>query len=276
MNTHQPPPIGALLRDWRQLRRFSQLDLALEAEISQKHLSFVESGRSVPSRDMVLLLAEHLGVPLRERNALLLAAGYAPVYLERSLEDPSLQAARSAIDLLLKGHEPYPAVAVDRHWTLHAANALIAPLLTLDEDADLLRPPVNVLRLSLHPRGIAPAILNLTEWRGHLIARLRQQIRTTADPLLAELLTELLSYPVPAAPTAKGKAQEEAEPPIVVPLQLRLGESVLSLISTTTVFGTPVDVTLSELALETFFPADEATGQVLRAIAADASKGAGT
>lgn len=278
MNKHQQPAIGHLIRDWRQLRRLSQLDLALEAEISQKHLSFVESGRSVPSRDMVLLLAEHLGVPLRERNALLLAAGYAPVYLERSLEDPSLQAARSAIELLLKGHEPYPAVAVDRHWTLLAANAMIAPLLTLVEDADLLRPPVNVLRLSLHPRGLAPAILNLIEWRGHLIARLRQQIRATADPLLAELLTELLSYPVPAAPAGKGKgkAQEEAEPPIVVPLQLRLGESVLSLISTTTVFGTPVDVTLSELALETFFPADEATGQVLRAIAADVSTGAGT
>ncbi|KRE24342.1 XRE family transcriptional regulator [Bosea sp. Root483D1] len=269
MNKHQQPAIGHLIRDWRQLRRLSQLDLALEAEISQKHLSFVESGRSVPSRDMVLLLAEHLGVPLRERNALLLAAGYAPVYLERSLEDPSLQAARSAIELLLKGHEPYPAVAVDRHWTLLAANAMIAPLLTLVEDADLLRPPVNVLRLSLHPRGLAPAILNLTEWRGHLIARLRQQIRATADPLLAELLIELLSYPVPAASAGKGKgkAQEEAEPPIVVPLQLRLGESVLSLISTTTVFGTPVDVTLSELALETFFPADEATGQTLRAIA---------
>ncbi|HEV7327150.1 MAG TPA: helix-turn-helix transcriptional regulator [Bosea sp. (in: a-proteobacteria)] len=276
MNKHQQPAIGHLIRDWRQLRRLSQLDLALEAEISQKHLSFVESGRSVPSRDMVLLLAEHLGVPLRERNALLLAAGYAPVYLERSLEDPSLQAARSAIELLLKGHEPYPAVAVDRHWTLLAANAMIAPLLTLVEDADLLRPPVNVLRLSLHPRGLAPAILNLIEWRGHLIARLRQQIRATADPLLAELLTELLSYPVPAAPTGKNKTQEETEPPIVVPLQLRLGESVLSLISTTTVFGTPVDVTLSELALETFFPADEATGQVLRAIAADASKGTGT
>ena len=276
MNKHQQPAIGHLIRDWRQLRRLSQLDLALEAEISQKHLSFIESGRSAPSRDMVLLLAEHLGVPLRERNALLLSAGYAPVYLERSLEDPSLQAARSAIDLLLKGHEPYPAVAVDRHWTLLAANAMIAPMLAVVEDADLLRPPVNVLRLSLHPRGLAPAIINLAEWRGHLIARLRQQIRATADPLLAELLTELLSYPVPAAPVVKGKGQEEAEPPIVLPLHLRLGDNVLSLISTTTVFGTPVDVTLSELALETFFPADEATGEVLRAIAADVSKSAGT
>lgn len=268
MNRHQQPTVGHLIRDWRQLRRLSQLDLALEAEISQKHLSFIESGRSAPSRDMVLHLAESLGVPLRERNALLLAAGYAPIYLERSLEDPGLQAARSAIDLLLKGHEPYPAIAVDRHWTLLAANAAVAPLLAAVAEPDLLRPPVNVLRLSLHPGGLAPAILNLAEWRGHLIARLRQQIRATADPLLAELLTELLSYPVPAVPPArKGQAGEESEPPVVVPLQLQIGDNVLSLISATTVFGTPVDVTLSELALETFFPADAATGEALRAIA---------
>lgn len=266
MNQHQQPAIGHLIRDWRQLRRLSQLDLALEAEISQKHLSFIESGRSAPSRDMVLHLAENLGVPLRERNALLLAAGYAPVYLERSLEDPGLQAARSAIDLLLKGHEPYPALAVDRHWTLLAANAAVAPLLAAVTEAELLRPPVNVLRLSLHPGGLAPAILNLSEWRGHLIARLRQQIRATADPLLAELLTELLGYPTPATPPRKGKASEESEPPVVVPLQLRFGEHVLSLISATTVFGTPVDVTLSELALETFFPADAATAEALRAL----------
>lgn len=267
MNKHQQPTVGHLIRDWRQLRRLSQLDLALEAEISQKHLSFIESGRSAPSRDMVLHLAENLGVPLRERNALLLAAGYAPVYLERSLEDPSLQAARSAIDLLLKGHEPYPALAVDRHWTLLAANAAVAPLLAGVIEAELLRPPVNVLRLSLHPGGLAPAIVNFAEWRGHLIARLRQQIRATADPVLAELLTELLSYPTPEAPARKGKASEESEPPVVVPLQMRFGDRVLSLISATTVFGTPVDVTLSELALETFFPADQATAEALRAIA---------
>lgn len=267
MNKHQQPMVGHLIRDWRQLRRLSQLDLALEAEISQKHLSFIESGRSAPSRDMVLHLAENLGVPLRERNALLLAAGYAPVYLERSLEDPGLQAARSAIDLLLKGHEPYPALAVDRHWTLLAANAAVAPLLACVTEAELLRPPVNVLRLSLHPGGLAPAILNLPEWRSHLIARLRQQIRATADPLLAELLTELLGYPTPTMPSGR-KGGEESEPPIVVPLQLRFGERVLSLISATTVFGTPVDVTLSELALETFFPADQATAEALRVIAA--------
>jgi transcriptional regulator with XRE-family HTH domain len=272
MNKHHQPMVGTLIRDWRQLRRLSQLDLALEAEISQKHLSFLESGRSQPSRDMVLLLCEHLGVPLRERNALLLAAGYAPVYLERALEDPGLQAAKAAIDLVLKGHEPYPALAVDRHWTLLAANAAVAPLLGLIADADLLRPPVNVLRLSLHPAGLAPIIVNLGEWRMHLLARLRQQIRATADPVLADLLAELLTYPAPAQPARKGHAQElEAEPAIVVPLQLRLGETVLSLISTTTVFGTPVDITLSELALETFFPADAATGEALRAVVAQSA-----
>ncbi|MGO4738008.1 helix-turn-helix domain-containing protein [Bosea sp. 2KB_26] len=269
MNKHHQPTVGHLIRDWRQLRRLSQLDLAVEAEISQKHLSFIESGRSAPSRDMVLHLAEYLAVPLRERNALLLAAGYAPVYLERSLEDPSLQAAKSAIDLVLKGHEPYPAVAVDRHWTLLAANAAVTPLLGLVADAELLRPPVNVLRLSLHRGGLAPFIVNLAEWRSHLIARLRQQIRATADPILADLLVELLTYPAPLQPVRKGHAPDpEVEAAIVVPMQLKVGDQVLSLISTTTVFGTPVDITLSELALETFFPADAATAEALRAMAA--------
>jgi transcriptional regulator with XRE-family HTH domain len=275
MNRHHHPMVGTLIRDWRQLRRQSQLDLALEAEISQKHLSFIESGRSQPSRDMVLLLAEHLAVPLRERNALLLAAGYAPVYLERSLEDPGLQAAKAAIDLVLKGHEPYPALAVDRHWTLLAANGAVAPLLGLVTDVELLRPPVNVLRLALHPGGLAPVIVNLAEWQAHLVARLRQQIRATADPQLADLLAELLTYPMPAPPPRKGHgAAPEMEPAIVVPLQLRVGDQILSLISTTTVFGTPVDITLSELALETFFPADAATGAALRALADSAVEAA--
>lgn len=269
MNKHMPPPVGALIRDWRQLRRLSQLDLALDAEISQKHLSFIESGRAQPSRDMVMLLAETLSVPLRERNALLLAAGFAPVYGERGLDDPGLAAARAAIDLVLKGHEPYPALAVDRHWTLLAANAAVPPLLGLASDPELLRGPVNVLRLSLHPGGIAPAIVNLGEWRHHILARLRQQIRATVDPVLAALLEELSAYPAPETPAArKGKAraaEPDPEPGIVLPLQLRLGEAVLSFFSTTTVFGTPVDITLSELAIEAFFPADEATRQALRA-----------
>lgn len=271
MNKHHAPSIGALLRDWRQRRRFSQLDLALEAEISQKHLSFIESGRSRPSREMVLLLAEHLAVPLRERNALFLAAGYAPIYLERSLEDPTLKAARSAIDLILKGHEPYPALAVDRHWTLLAANGAVTRLLGLVADAELLQPPVNVLRLSLHPQGLAPFIVNFEEWRGHLLARLRQQVRATADGTLGALLNELSDYPQPAG-AAKGHHDIETEAGIVVPMQLRLGDAVLSLISTTTVFGTPVDITLSELALETFFPADTATAEALHALAATAAE----
>jgi transcriptional regulator with XRE-family HTH domain len=266
MDTHQPR-IGTLIREWRQLRRQSQLELALEAEISQRHLSFVESGRSQPSRDMVLLLAEHLGVPLRERNALLLAAGYAPVFLERAFEDPGLQAARSAIDLVLRGHEPYPALAIDRHWTLLAANRAVTALLGLVQEAELLRPPVNVLRLSLHPGGLAPAILNLFEWQAHLVLRLRQQIRATADPVLITLLAELLSYPVPTSgPIRRDRTEADREAAIVVPLRLRVGDAVLSLISTTTVFGTAVDITLAELALETFFPADAATSEALRAL----------
>ncbi len=268
MNRHRAAAIGPLIRDWRQQRRLSQLELALEAEISQKHLSFVESGRSQPSRDMVLLLAEHLGVPLRERNTLLLAAGYAPVYLERALEDPALQAAKAAIDLILTGHEPYPALAVDRHWTLLAANAAVAPLLALVVDAELLRPPVNVLRLALHPGGLAAATVNFDEWRAHILARLRQQVRIAADPVLADLLAELLAYPASTLGSGSGRVPMPAvEPAIAVPLRLRVGDGVLSFISTTTVFGTPVDITLSELALETFFPADAATGAALRALA---------
>lgn len=268
MNSHRSAAIGPLIRDWRQQRRLSQLELALEAEISQKHLSFVESGRSQPSRDMVLLLAEHLGVPLRERNTLLLAAGYAPVYLERALEDPAMQAAKAAIDLVLTGHEPYPALAVDRHWTLLAANAAVAPLLALVVEAELLRPPVNVLRLALHPGGLAAATVNFDEWRAHILARLRQQVRIAADPVLADLLAELLAYPASALGSGSGRVpMPVVEPAIAVPLRLRVGDGVLSFISTTTVFGTPVDITLSELALETFFPADAATGAALRALA---------
>lgn len=268
MNSHRAAAIGPLIRDWRQQRRLSQLELALEAEISQKHLSFVESGRSQPSRDMVLLLAEHLGVPLRERNTLLLAAGFAPVYLERALEDPALQAAKAAIDLILTGHEPYPALAVDRHWTLLAANAAVAPLLALVVDAELLRPPVNVLRLALHPGGLAAATVNFDEWRAHILARLRQQVRIAADPVLADLLAELLVYPASSVGSGSGRVpMPVVEPAIAVPLRLRVGDGVLSFISTTTVFGTPVDITLSELALETFFPADAATGAALRALA---------
>jgi transcriptional regulator with XRE-family HTH domain len=254
-------PVGEQLRDWRQRRRMSQLDLATEAEISTRHLSFLETGRAQPSREMVLHLAERLQVPLRERNALLVAAGFAPMFKERPLDDPALQAARQAIDLVLRGHEPYPALAVDRHWNLVAANRAIGPFLE-GIDPELLQPPVNVLRLALHPKALAPRIANLVEWRAHLVARLHQQIASNADPGLQELLRELLDYPVPAEAAAHAPAHDYAG--VVVPLQLRTPQGVLSFFSTITVFGTPVDVTLSELALEAFFPADAATAEALR------------
>ncbi len=260
------PRVGGLLREWRQRRRLSQLDLACRADISTKHLSFLETGRSLPSRDMVLHLAEHLDVPLRDRNLLLTAAGYAAVFPERPLGDPALAAARKAVDLVLKGHEPYPALAVDRHWTLVASNGAVARLLG-DTDPALLRPPVNVLRLSLHPGGMAPRIANLPEWRAHLLARLRRQVEVTADPVLAALLTELRDYPAPGRGEAVRPAAGHDYGGVVVPLRLLTAGGVLSLISTTTVFGTPVDVALAELALESFFPADDATAEALRAAA---------
>jgi transcriptional regulator with XRE-family HTH domain len=256
-------PVGDHLREWRQRRRMSQLDLALEADISSRHLSFLETGRSQPSRDMVLRLAERLEVPLRERNALLLAAGYAPVFPERPLDDPALRAARRAVDLVLAGHEPYPALAIDRHWNLVASNNAIPPLLAGIEPA-LLQPPVNVLRLSLHPKGLAPRIANLPEWRSHLIERLRHQIEVTADPVLADLLREISDYPAPGATSSHPHAAEQEFAGVVVPFRLVTEAGILSFLSTTTVFGTPVDITLSELALESFFPADAATAEALR------------
>jgi transcriptional regulator with XRE-family HTH domain len=255
--------VGDHLREWRQRRHMSQLDLALEAEISARHLSFVETGRSAPSRDMVLHLAEQLEIPLRERNLLLVSAGFAPIFPERSLDDPALQAARRAMDLVLKGHEPYPALAVDRHWTLVAGNAAIPPLLA-GVSTDLLEPPVNVLRLSLHPQGLAPRILNLSEWRAHLLARLRHQVDLTADPFLVKLLRDLSEMAAPRAGSRPGAGVDAAE--IVVPMRLRTDAGVLDLFSTTTVFGTPVDITLSELAIESFFPANSATADALRAL----------
>lgn len=255
--------VGDLLREWRQRRRLSQLDLAADAEVSTRHLSCVETGRALPSREMVLRLAERLAVPLRERNRLLTAAGYAPMFAERRLDDPALAAARHAIELVLKGHEPYPALAVDRHWTLVSYNRMVPPMLAGLPPA-LLQPPLNVLRLSLHPEGLAPRILNLGQWRTHLLARLRQQIDASGDATLAALAEELAAYPAPA----EAREPRGIEPGVVVPLQFATAHGTLSLISTTTVFGTPVDITLSELALETFFPADAQTAETLRRLAA--------
>ncbi len=256
-----PRPFGDCLRHWRQHRRLSQLELAQEADISTRHLSFVETGRSLPSREMVLRLAERLDVPLRERNQLLVAAGYAPMYRERPLDDPALAAARQAVDLILKGHEPYPALAVDRHWNLVAANRVL-PHLLAGADPALLQGTVNVMRLSLHPRGLAPKIVNLGQWRHHLLERLRQQINATGDSVLASLLEELRGYPLPEGAGELHMAGEHLG--VVMPFRFRTGLGVLNFISTTTVFGTPVDVTLQELALETFFPADAQTGEALR------------
>ena len=254
-------PVGDLLREWRQRRRMSQLDLACEAEISTKHLSFLETGRATPSRDMVLHLAEQLDVPLRARNALLNAAGYAPVFSERQLDDPAMAAARQAIDLVLAGHEPHPALAVDRHWCMAAANRAVAPLMA-GVDPELLRPPVNVLRVGLHPGGLAPRTVNLAEWRAHLLAGLRQQIEVSGDPVLVDLLAELRSYDGPAGPSPRVSGPERAA--VAVPFRLATDYGVLSFLSTITVFGTPIDVTLSELALECFYPADQATAEAMR------------
>ncbi len=255
-----PSRVGALLREWRRRRHLSQLDLALEAGVSARHLSFVETGRSRPSADMVLHLAEQLDVPLRDRNALLLAGGYAPVFGQRGLEEPEMEGVRATLDLVLRGHEPYPAVVVDRHWGLVSANRAV-PLLIEGAAAHLLEPPVNVLRLSLHPEGMAPRIVNLGEWRAHLLDRLGRQAVVSGDPALFALHEELAGYP-----GAEGGHVPDLEAgAIAVPLRLRLADDELRFISTATTFGTATDVTVSELAIESFFPADDATARVLTA-----------
>lgn len=259
-----PKSIGDLLRDWRERRRLSQMALAMEAEVSTRHLSFMETGRARPSREMLLRLSEHLAVPLRDRNTLLLAAGYAPAYPERALDDPGLGAAREVIERVLAGHEPYPALAIDRHWNLAAANRAVPPLLA-GVAPELLEPPVNVLRVSLHPEGLAPRIANLPDWREHLLTRLDHEAALSADATLEALLAELRGYPVPAA--APRTARNQPPPGIAgvaVPFQLETDRGLLSFISTTMVFGTPVDVTLAELAIEAFFPADALTAEALR------------
>jgi transcriptional regulator with XRE-family HTH domain len=260
--TAVPKPFGEQLRHWRLHRRFSQLDLAQVADISTRHLSFVETGRSVPSREMVLRLSERLDIPLRERNTLLVAAGYAPMYRERRLDDPALSSVRQAIELILKSHEPYPAIAIDRYWNLVDANSVV-PLLLANCDPALLQPPVNVFRLSLHPKGMAPQIANLAQWRDHLFERLRQQIAATADPILVALLDELKTYPIPKGADLQLEGEHAG---IVMPFQFTTPAGVLNFISTITIFGTPIDVTLQELAIEAFFPADEFTKQVLQAM----------
>jgi transcriptional regulator with XRE-family HTH domain len=263
----RPVHVGEHLREWRQRRHLSQLDLAVDAEISARHLSFVETGRAAPSREMVLKLAERLDVPLRERNVLLVAAGFAPAFPQRSLDDPMLKSARQAIDLVLRAHEPNPALAYDRHWNLVTANRMVAPLLDGIPER-LLGQPFNILRLAFHPEALAPRTVNLAEWCGHLLERLHRQCEATADPELIKLYNDLRAFPLPARTVPLPPDNN-----VAIPLKLRHNGEVLSFISTTMVFGTPVDVTLSELALETFFPADDLTTARMRQMAAELGAG---
>lgn len=250
---------GDLLRHWRLERRLSQLELAGRAETSARHLSFIETGRANPSRTMVVHLCEQLEIPLRERNRLLLAAGYAPAYAEPDLDTPAMDAVRGAMRQILAGHEPYPALAIDQGWNMIDANAGVALLLT-GIDPKLLTAPVNALRLSLHPDGMASRIVNLAEWRGHLFERLARQIEVTGAPELIELRDELRRYPGGEVDLALPEPDQA-----VVPLRLRHKDHELSFISVTTVFGTPMNVTVAELAIESFFPADEETKKRLTA-----------
>lgn len=255
-------PVGELLREWRERRRLSQLAFAIQSGVSTRHISFVETGRSAPSREMVLHLSEQLEVPLRERNQLLVAAGYAPAYAESALDSPQMGVVRAAVRQVLAGHEPYPALAVDRNWTIVDANSSIA-LFTEGATAHLLESPANCLRIGLHPDGLAWRIVNLSEWRAHLLGRVQRQIARTADPRLVELYDELCAYPYE-------QSEHEDELPdtnaIVVPLRIRDihdRSRELTFFSTVTTFGTPLDVTVEELAIESFFPADAETTAVL-------------
>ena len=255
-----PTGVGPLLRDWRRRRHMSQLDLSLEAGVSARHLSFVETGRSRPSAEMVVHLADQLDVPLRDRNQLLLAAGYAPAYGQRSLDAPELEPVRVALQRVLDGHAPNPALVIDRHWGMVAANDGVNGLIA-GAAPHLLEPPVNVLRLSLHPEGVAPRIANLPEWRAHLLDRLGREAVASSDPALAALHEELAGYPC----DAPAHVPDLDAGAIAVPLRLRHEGGELSFISTVTTFGTALDVTVSELSIESFFPADAATAEVVRA-----------
>jgi transcriptional regulator with XRE-family HTH domain len=260
------PPVGELLRAWRQRRSLSQLELALNADVSSRHVSFLETGRAQPSREMVLHLAEHLEVPLRDRNGLLLAAGYAPQYAERQLETPEMAPVREALDRFLRAHEPYPAVIVDRRYNLVSGNDALS-LLTDGVAPELLKPPANALRVTLHPRGMAPRILNLGEWSGHLLQRLARQASVTGDPELERLHEELSDYPgLSAAPPHDEISAAE----IVLPLRLREGDHELAFFGTISTFGTAVDITVAELSIEAFYPANAATAtRLLQEIGAD-------
>jgi transcriptional regulator with XRE-family HTH domain len=258
------PPVGTLLREWRNRRRRSQLELSVDVGVSTRHLSFVETGRSRPSPELVQALAENLEVPLRERNRLLLAAGYAPRYTERPLDDPSMHHVRSSLQRLLDAHQPYPGVVIDRRWDVVLANPA-AMLLTEGLPPELLTPTVNVFRVCLHPDGLARRTLNFSDWAEYLVRQLHRTIRLSDDPRLVLLEEEIRSYPDVAALAPSTRTDGwDAEPPILVPFRFEHEGRELSLFTTLTTFGTPRDITLDELSVELFFPADEATEQLLR------------
>jgi transcriptional regulator with XRE-family HTH domain len=258
MTEEQRYLFGDLLRQWRTTRKVPQLELASLADVSARHLSFLETGRSAPSRSMVLKLAEYLDIPLRERNQLLLAAGYAPSYGETPLAGERMTMVRSALRQVLAATEPYPALAVDRHWNLVDANAAVATFIDGAPD-DLLEPPFNVLRFSLDPRGLGGKIINLGQWRTHLFDRLDRQIRVTGDPELKALRADLRRFPGP-----DDADEPELSGDVAVYLRLRSQDGELSFFSTVTTFGTPLDVTVDELSVESFYPADDKTADYLR------------
>ncbi len=262
MDAHQPS-FGAYVRHWRRHRRMTQMELALAADSPTQHLSYLETGRAQPSREMVMRLAEHLEVPLRERNTLLLSAGFAPAFQQRSLTE--LKSACPAIDQVLQTHETYPAFAVDRYWNIVLTNEAI-PQLYVDVAPELLRQP-NAVRLMLHPRGLAPRVISYAEWRSYVVTVLRRQIAATTDPGVEALLNEVLEYPLPIG--TKSPAPTDRAERYATPLQIATDEGILSFLSTTTIFGTPIDVTLSELALEMLFPADAETITIVRKLAAN-------
>ncbi|MET4050326.1 transcriptional regulator with XRE-family HTH domain [Rhodococcus sp. UYP5] len=259
--TTAPVPFGALLRQWRSHRRVSQLELSSKAEVSTRHLSFVETGRSQPSREMVLRMCVHLDVPLRERNRLLLAAGFAPVYPENDLASPQMEPARIAVREVLEAHLPYPAVAVDRTWNIVDANAAVVVLTQVVSPALLAQQPLNALRLTLHPDGMAPHITNLGQWRAAVLAALLRSAHARADNEMLALHDELLAYPGDESDSDQAVTDPGA---IYVPLKLRVGDTDLSFLAIIATFGTALDITLSELAIESFFPADTVTSDYLR------------
>ncbi|MFF2328490.1 MULTISPECIES: helix-turn-helix domain-containing protein [unclassified Streptomyces] len=283
--------VGPLLRSWREQRRISQLELALRADSSARHISFIETGRSRPSEDMILRLAEQLDIPVRDRNALLVVAGYAPRYAQTALDDPSLGALREGMERLLQGYEPYPALVVDGMYDVVAANRGIAMLLE-GVAGHLLTPPLNAMRLTLHPEGLAPRIRNLREWRADLLAQMERQIALARSAGLRKLYEEVAGYPAPkgtgttededagagdAEPAESGRrgggpgrekpgAGPASSPPFALPLRIEHGGRVLSFVSSIATFNTPMDVTVAELAIETFLPADHATADHLRSL----------